>query len=46
MAAIPMTWVLMLALGNFGHPEYGFIDCLPAALFVSMAFGTAKASNS
>lgn len=29
-----MPWLLMLALGNFGHPEFGFLACLPAGLLL------------
>lgn len=36
LAATPSTWLLMLALGNFGFPQFGFIDCLPAGLLVGM----------
>lgn len=45
VAAGPMTWLLMLALGNLGHPQFGFVDCLPMALFVAWAFGCARSEK-
>lgn len=44
--ALPLTWMLMLALGNFGLSQYGFIDVWPAAIAVALAFGTASSSKS
>lgn len=32
----PATWVVMLALGNFGFSQFGFWDCLPAGIIIAM----------
>jgi hypothetical protein len=43
LAAAPSAGLLMLALGNFGFPQFGFIDCLPAGLLIGMV-ASSKAS--
>lgn len=42
IGTVPMTWLLMLALGNLGLSQYGFVDCLPMAMFAAWAFGCAR----
>lgn len=44
--AVPLAWMLMLALGNFGLSQYGFIDVWPAAIAIALAFGCAGAKSS
>lgn len=34
--AVPSTWLVMLAAGNFGFSRFGFIDCLPLGIIVAM----------
>lgn len=29
--SLPITWMFMLALGNFGYAQYGFADVFPLA---------------
>jgi hypothetical protein len=31
----PFTWLLMLALGNFGFVQFGFVDCIPAGIILA-----------
>lgn len=31
----PTTALLMLALGNFGFAQFGFVDCLPAGIILA-----------
>lgn len=44
-AAAPSTGLLMLALGNFGFPQFGFIDCLPAGLLIGMVASSKVSSK-
>lgn len=38
----PMTFFLMLALGNFGFTQFGFIDCLPGGVILATIGGSTK----
>ena len=39
-------WLLMLALGNFGLAQYGFLDVLPAGLLVAGLRASTSSSSS
>lgn len=34
--AVPLAWIVMLALGNFGFAQFGLVDCIPAGLILGM----------
>lgn len=40
LIAVPATWLVMLAVGNFGFAQFGFWDCLPAGLILAMIAGS------
>lgn len=47
LAVILFTpWLLMLALGNFGFAQFGFLDCLPAGLLIAGLRVSASSSSS
>ncbi len=45
VATFPLTWMIMLALGNFGHAQYGFIDVLPLGVALMIFVGMVKAES-
>lgn len=45
VALAPSTLLVMLALGNFGHSQFGFIDCLPAGAIIGFLAGSSFKSD-
>jgi hypothetical protein len=36
LTGVPATWLVMLAVGNFGFAQFGFVDCIPVGIIIGM----------
>lgn len=45
LTVLPGAWLVMLNLGNFGHGQFGLIDCLPAGALTGLILLTATGGS-